>query len=55
MMSRYSFLDASTTKLHGGLFIGVFWFSSANALSEGDVGAACPIWDNSRCRKKTLR
>ena len=27
----------------GGLFIGVFWFSPTNALSEGDVGAACPI------------
>lgn len=29
--------------LHGGLFIGVFWFSSANALPEGDVKAACLI------------
>ena len=29
--------------LHRGLFIGVFWFSPTNALSEGDVGAACPI------------
>ena len=29
--------------VYGGLFIGVFWLSPANALSEGDVGAACPI------------
>ena len=27
----------------GGLFIGVFWLSPTNALSEGDVRAACPI------------
>ena len=29
--------------IFGGLFIGVFWLSPTNALSEGDVGAACPI------------
>jgi len=28
---------------YGGLFIGVFWLSPTNALSEGDVRAACPI------------
>ena len=31
------------TLRHRGLFIGVFWLSPTNALSEGDVGAACPI------------
>ena len=35
--------EARGIGLLGGLFIGVFWFSPTNALSEGDARAACPI------------
>ncbi len=41
MQNTNDFQDV--TWMQGGLFIGVFWFSSANALSEGDARAACPI------------
>ena len=34
---------ADVMDAYGGLFIGVFWLSPTNALSEGDVRAACPI------------